>query len=369
VNTARRHNRLAPAHRAFSLLELLVVIAITSLMFTALMTFAHVSLGTIGVLQDQNSAGMTARVALARLTREAMLATVITAAEEYHLAFTCTDITGDGAADQVEYAWDPDSRVLTRTLNSESETFADAVDLFRLEYQYETENEVTLAAPGDVLHMALARFNGVPIGGDYDEGDVTDEDIDVCYDTWYVEQTFENKIEAAAATSVTVRARAEHLPPSVDMLVILREGDTTVAQGWLSREHLATTFQDITIPLTWTAGAGTKMELGKVYQLRFRPGGSYPYWHHAGTLLYQEILNGPGLGDGLTLSYWDGSGHHRTLGDTASLYLTVRGNVTITTPSRSTVPVSVLKKIEATIRTSEGGERVELSRTCKVVNQ
>ena len=97
------------------------------------------------------------------------------------------------------------------------------------------------------------------------------------------------------------------------------------------------------------SGDGTKMELGKVYLLRFRPGGSYPYHHYAGTLLYQEILNGPGLGDGLTLSYWDAFGHHQTLGDTASL--------------------SILKKIEATIRTSEGGERVELSRTCKVVNQ
>jgi prepilin-type N-terminal cleavage/methylation domain-containing protein len=354
-------------HRAFTLLELMIVVAIAGLIFTALAAFSHTGLQTTAVVQRRNLAHQTARTALARFAAEAALATDITAAEEHRFAFVCPDVTGDGAADQVEYAWAANTGTLSRTVNDQTETFAENVTDFALEYQYETDTEVVIAAPGDALPMALASFGGVPLGGDYGEGDVRDEEIDVKYETWYVEQTFENKLEAAKATSVTVRARKHLLSLAVDMYVTLDDLSQTVADGWLRRSQLGWSFQDVNVSLKWKTSGG--MILGKTYRLRFRPGGSYPYKDYCGTLQYQKILNGPGLGDGLTLSFWDENGQQQTFGNQASLYFTVYGEVTITTPTRSDVPVTRLKRIRAVIRVTENDQQVEMARTFQVVNQ
>jgi len=354
--------RGAGGRRAFTLAELLIVMAISSILFVCLATFTHSSLHMTGVLQDKNLAEHTARVALARFTRETSLATVIAAAEEYKLSFTCTDITGDGADDTVIYAWDSGARTLTRTLNGTAETFAENVGLFSLEYQYETEDEVTIAAPGDVLGMTLARFAGVS------DGDAEDRGLHI-QDGGYAVQYFTNKIEVPAATSVTIRARTVMLPPQTDMLILVREVGgawLTVAQGTLQRSQLTTTYQDITVPLTWS-GDDTGMRADKWYQLHIAP---QDYWGYAGRIQYQRILDSAPLGGGLQFGYqelhWTGYVH---LGSMASMYFTLRGNLPITTPRRSTVPVSILKKIKATIRITEGEQQSELVRTCKVVNQ
>jgi len=353
--------RTPRGHRAFTLVELLIVMAISSILFLSLVTFTHSSLHMTGVLQEKNLAEHTARVALERLTREASLASVIAAAEEYKLSFTCTDITGDGADDTVMYAWDSAARTLTRTLNGATETFAENVDLFSIEYQYESEDEVTIATPGDVLGMTLARFAGAP-GGDADDRGLHIQA------GGYAVQYFTNKIEVPAATSVTIRARTVMLPPETDMLILVREVGSwlTVAQGTLQRSQLTTTYQDITVPLTWS-GDGAGMKPDKLYQLDISP---QDYWGYAGRIQYQRILTGAPLGDGLQFGYqelqWTAYVH---LGSMASMYFTLRGDLPVTTPRRSTVPVSILKKIKATIRITEGEQQSELVRTCKVVNQ
>lgn len=347
--------------RAFTLVELLIVMAISSILFVCLATFTHSALHTTGVLQEKNLAEHAARMALARFTREASLATVIAAAEEYKLSFTCTDITGDGADDTVIYAWDRGARTLTRTLNGTTETFAENVDLFSLEYQYESEDEVTIAAPGDVLGMTLARFAGVS------DGDAEDRGLHI-QDGGYAVQHFTNAVEVPAATSVTIRARTVMLPPETDMLILVREVGSwlTVAQGTLQRSQLTTTYHDITVPLTWS-GDDTGMKPDKRYQLYIAP---QDYWGYAGSIQYQRILAGAPLGGGLQFGYrqshWTMYVH---LGSMASMYFTLRGNLPVTTPRRSTVPVSILKKIKATIRITEGEQQSELVRTCKVVNQ
>ncbi|MFH1731690.1 MAG: prepilin-type N-terminal cleavage/methylation domain-containing protein [Planctomycetota bacterium] len=353
--------RTPRGRQAFTLVELLIVMAISSILFVCLTTFTHSSLHMTGVLQDKNLAEHTARVALERLTREASLASVIAAAEEYKLGFTCTDITGDGADDTVMYAWDSGARTLTRTLNGATETFAENVDLFSIEYQYESEDEVTIAAPGDVLGMTLASFAGV--------SPADAENLGLNIQTGaYAAQCFTNNIEVPAATSVTIRARTAMLPPETDMLILVREMGTlaTVAQGTLQRSQLTTTYQDVTVPLTWSGGdAG--MTPDRLYQLYITP---QNYWGYAGRIQYQRILAGAPLGGGLQFGYreshWAAYVH---LGSMASMYFTLRGDLPVTTPRRSTVPVSILKKIKATIRITEGEQQSELVRTCKVVNQ
>ena len=335
--------------------------AVSSMLFLSLATFTHSSLDVTGVIQDKNLAAQTARIALARLTREAALAKVVTAAEQYRLAFTCTDITGDGADDTVEYSWSSNTQALTRTLNGVTETFAENVTLFSLEYQYESEDQVTIAAPGDVLPMSLAQFNGA--GSDDD--DVEDVELDVDKNISYIRQYFNNTIEVPEVASVTVRARTKVLPPETDMYIFLHNAShQRLAYGYLYRGQLTTAFQDITVPITWTGGAGTRMEPDKQYNWHFLPEDGLKY---AGTIVYQHIKEGPGLGGGLMFDYYDSSTH--SFGNMASLYFTVRGNVAITTPTRSTVPQSVLKKIKASIIVAEGDALTEHSRTCKVLNQ
>jgi len=365
----RRSHAPRPSRRsAFTLVELLVVIAISSVLLVSLATFTRTSLDTTAAVQDQDVCDHTGRTALARLAREAGLAKTILSAQEYSLSFVCTDITGDGADDALIYSWDGETQVLSRSLNGSTETFAEHVPLFLLEYQYETEDQVSIASPGDVLPLPLAQFSGVSPADGYDEEDLEDISISVSYATWHIEQTFENFVEAPTITSLTVRAKALEIPPPVDTYVTLDHESVTLATGWLNRSQLTTTLQDVTIPMTWTGGTGRKMELGKTYRLRFRPGGYYPYRKTSCALLYQTIKDGSGLGKGLTLSYWDKYGVFRSLGDMASLYFTVRGNLPVTTPSRSTVPVSVLKTIKATIRVIEGAHTAEHSRTCRVSN-
>ncbi len=355
MQSGRVRNQKHKTKTGFTLAELLVVILISGALFTALATFTHSSLDTTEVRQDTNLAQHTARTALERFAREAGLATLISAAEEYRLTFTCTDITGDGSDDEVEYDWDSDTQELTRTLNGTAETFADNVTLFALEYQYETEDEVTIAAPGDAMPMTLGSFSGVETGGEDHEVDVT---------TWTdIAQYFDNKVEVPAATSVTIRARTKMLPPPSDMLIYLENSDQTVAQGTLNGSQLTTRFEDVTVPLTWIGGDAT-MEPDRNYCLYIQPEDPWPYSVYAGTIQYQEIEDGPGLGGGLLFWY---SWHW--FGDRASMYFTVSGDLPITTPRRSSVPRSVLKTVKATIRVAEGDEQAELSRTCKVLNQ
>ena len=75
-------------------------------------------------------------------------------------------------------------------------------------------------------------------------------------------------------------------------------------------------------------------------------------------------LQEPGI-----LSFWDENGTYQSFGDKASLYFTIRGDVAITTPTRSTVPVSVLKRAKATIEALEGEQTISLTRSFKVSNQ
>jgi len=347
---------------AFTLVELLVAMVISSMMFIALAVFARSSLTTTGILQDKNLAEHTARVALARFTREAALAKAVAVTGPHQFSFTCSDITGDEADDVVVYKWNANTGILARELNGVTETFAENVDLFSLEYQYETENQVTVVEAGDTLGMTLGHFGGYTPGAGED---VEDVEID-SHEGTSIRQYFNSLIEVPAATSVTIRARTKVLPPPVDMYIGLQTWpeQQTVAQGWLYRSQLTTTFQDVTVPLTWIGGAETNMVPDKPYRLYIRPGGSWPYWQYAGTVLYQRINVGPDLGGGLGLGYADW-----WWGARASAYFTVRGNLPITTPRRSTTPASVLKKIKATIEVTEGEHAAELSRTCKVLNQ
>jgi len=345
---------------AFTLVELLVVMAICGIIVVSLSVFTRTTLGTAELLQNQNLASQTCRTALARFGREAALAKVVSALEEYRIAFTCTDITGDGVDDDVEYRWDRETQVLTRILNGAGETFAENVTLFLLEYQYESEDEVTIAAPGETLGMSLGYFHGAD-PSKYDDEDLEDVEVDVDSHTNSIRQFFNNRVEVPAVTSVTVRARTKILPSGTDVYLYLHDpSHTRLAYGYLNRGQLTTTFQDVTVPVTWTDPT-RYMEPDKQYHWHIQPRHT---WRYAGTILYQEIKDGPGLGDGLMFDY---PGHY--FYDMASMYFTTRGNLPITTPTHSSVPISILKTIKATMVVNERGELVERSRTCKVLNQ
>lgn len=343
----------------FTLIELLIVITISSVLFISLATFARTSLITVDVLQDTNLAEQTARTALARLMREVSLAKSVTGAEAQKIAFTSTDITGDGADDDLVYAWGSGTQTLTRTLNGMIETFAENVTAFSIEYEYETEDVVTIASAGDSVGMTLGSFGGVSESQGYDD----EEDFSVTISgSTYAVQYFNNLVEVPTATTATVRARTTFLPPSTDMLLYLFEsGGSVVAYGYLDRGLLTTTYQDIPVALTWTGGSGSKMIPDKQYGLIVMASNSYSY---AGRILCQTWDSGPALSGGLLLgtSWW-------WYGSSAAMYFSVQGNLPVTTPTRSTVPTSILKKVKATIRVAEGDQVAEAARTCKVVNQ
>jgi|GEM_PF-6009354 len=344
--------------RGFTLVELLIVIVISSVLFISLATFARTSLMTVDVLQDTNLAEQTARTALDRLMREVSLAKSVAGAEAWKIAFTTTDITGDGADDDLVYAWDSGTHTLTRTLNGAAETFAENVTAFSLEYGYETEDIVTIASAGDSMSMTLGSFSGVS-GGGYDD----EEDFSVTISGWfYAMQYFNNLVEVPAATTATIRARTTVLPPSKDMVIyLLDSGGGVVASGCLNRGLLTTSYQDIPVALTWTGGAGSKMIPDKQYGLLVMAADGQGY---AGRILCQTWDEGPALGGGLLFrTGWS------WYGSSAAMYFSVLGDLPVTTPTRSTVPTSILKKVTATIRVAEGDQVAEAARTCKVVNQ
>ena len=342
---------------AFTLVELLVVIAISSIMFISLVTFTHSSIRMTGVLQDQNLAGHTARMALARFTREAGLASVIHAAEEYKIAFTCTDITGDGADDTVMYAWDSASKMLVRTLNGVAETFAENVELFSVEYEYETETQVTIASAGDTLPFVAGNFDGTQYNGDDSYLDITKN---------WAAHYFKSKVELPSVDSVTIRAARKVTGVSTTNMIIWLESEShgPLAVGELQPSQLTTSWRDVTVPLTWVADEGVGIQPDTIYSLCVMPSGYSG--SYAGSIRVKNIDDELPAGCG----WWYASmGSPITPRTDWAMYFSVQGSLAITTPRRSTLPVSILKKIKATIRVTEGEQQTELVRTCKVVNQ
>jgi len=348
------------ARRAFTLVEVLIVVAISAVLFMSLATFATRSIQTTEVLQEQNLASHTGRMALLRITREAALAKVITAAEEYTLSFTCTDVTGDGADDALIYAWDPGTRTLTRVLNGVTETFAENVDLFLLEYEYETENQVTIASAGDVLPFTVGKFDG------------TEYAIDGNFylDIWnnWAAHYFVSEAGLPSVDSVTVRAaRKVEGVPTADMIIALHDDATgqALALGRLHPSQLTTSFTDITVPMTWMGGEGVEIQPDTIYRLYTIPDG----WsgEYAGSILVAR-LEEPELPEGC--GWWFANvGSPITPKRDWTMYFNLSGNLPVATPRRSTVPVSILKKIKLTITTTEGDQQTTVVRSCKVVNQ
>jgi prepilin-type N-terminal cleavage/methylation domain-containing protein len=354
VKHARTQPGGSPPRSGFTLIELLLVMAASGVIFTALSTFTHTALHTTDLLQSHNLAGQTARTALARIVREASLARLISATEEYRLAFTCTDITGNGMDDTVAYSWSPITYRLARTLNGSEETFAEGITDFRFEYLFETENQISVAAPGDLLGMELGqhRYTGVA------EADREDLQVDIGFFVYAI-QGFTNQIEVPEASSITLRMKTKVLPPGADLSIFLTDGTYTVAQGSLSRWHLTTTFQDVTIPLTWLGGNAV-MQPDKAYYVYLLP---TDWFRYSGTLLIQRTTNGSSLPNGLGFRT-----NSTNYGSTASAYFTLRGNLPITTPRRDTTASPVLKTITIHMTVNEKGSTYSLSRSGKVTN-
>lgn len=347
--------------RAFSLLELLVVVAVSGIIATAIATFTRSSLMTTDAVQDRHAASHTCRAALARIAREVALAKTISAAEKHRLAFTSTDVTGDGTDDDIAYEWDSGTNELTRTVNGEAELFAENVADFRFGYQYETEDQVAIAAPGDTVAMTLGQFAGIDPATSslYDSDDLQDDQRDVRRSD-QIRQTFTNQVETPAATSATVTVRTKFLPPATDMLVYLADESETVATGRIDRHALALEFQDIVVPLTWQ-NPDKHMEVDKRYYLYLL---SATWEYYSGTVRIQKILSGPSLPNGLELKHgWT------DYGPWASIYFAVRGDLPVTTPRRTITPASILKIVRATITVAEDDQEITQARSWKVVNQ
>ncbi len=341
---------------AFSLIELLVVLAVSGILFVSLARFSRMGLNTTALIQNRSAAEQTARVALDRILREAALAKSISSAEATRFAFTCTDITGDGADDTVEYRWNENTHILSRTLNGVSETFADNVLQFSLGYEYETENQRVVASPGTTLPMSLAGFNGV-------DGMAQDKEIQLAAGA-SVRQDFRNLIEAPRAASVTLRVKATGLPLGANTYVYLKNVATGELLGYgpVDLSQITTEFRDLTVPITWWNGTA-KMQPDGMYALWVWRDNYWLVWHRL-VLCYQRITDDRTLGNGLYLYY--GSPQ---LGNKASLYFSVRGNVPATTPTQVTVPVSLLKRVTASITVSDGAQTCSMTGTCKVLNQ
>ncbi len=358
----RFRNSRAPSHSgrrpcAFTLVEVLMVIAISGILFVSLAVFTNSSIRMTGVLQDKNVAEHTARTALARFTREVSLANIIAAAEEYTITFTCTDITGDGTDDIVTYAWDSNTNALTRTLNGVTETFADNVDLFSIEYQYETEDEVTIASPGDTLPFVAGKFDGSVYDG-------SDYYLNIM--SRWTAHYFTSEVELPSVNSITIRAarRLEDVTTSNMTVWLQTEAGSTLATGELKPSQLTSSWQDVTVPVEWVAGEGVGIQTDTIYAVCVMSSGHSS--SYAGSIRVRNTDAPLPQGNGWWFA-WRGS--PITPRNDWAMYFTVSGDLPIATPSRSTVAVSILKKVKATIRVVEGDEETELTRTCKVVNQ
>jgi len=110
--------------------------------------------------------------------------------------------------------------------------------------------------------------------------------------------------------------------------------------------------------LTWIAGSGTTIEFQKQYTLEIQSTGGWP--GYCGTIKYRDNTTVP---SGYAFGTW------LPLDTTDSAYFTVSGNLQVTTPQHATMTASVLKIITATMSVTEGAQQVQLSRTCKVMNQ
>ena len=310
-----------------------------------------------GVLQDKNVAEHTARTALARFTREVSLANAIHGAGEHQISFTCSDITGDGADDTVAYAWDSASKVLTRTLNGVTETFAENVELFSIEYEYETENEVTIASPGDTLPFVAGSFDGAGYDGDNYYLNIMN--------VWTAHY-FTSEVELPSVNSITIRAarRLQEVTTSNMTVWLQTEAGSTLATGELTPSQLTSSWQDVTVPVEWVAGEGVGIQADTIYAVCVMPSGHSSTY--AGSILVNNTDDPLPQGNGWWFAW---SGSPVTPQNHWAMYFSVQGDLPIATPSRTTVAVSILKKVKATIQITEGDQETELTRSCKVVNQ
>lgn len=345
----------------FTLIEILVVVAISGVIVLALSTFVGSSLHTTEVLQEYNQSEQTARVALTRIAREASLAKSFSIVQSQRLKFICPDITGDGEDDEVEYRYYVATDVLKRTLNGTAEVFATDVTDFSFAYEYETETKVSIAAPGESISFVLGSFDGV--GYDLEDYDRLD-----LWGRW-LGQYFLNTTEVPSVESVTIRARRRtDVAPAVDTVVFLHNAShKTLASGRLERHRLTTSYQDLIVPLTWLAGEDTTMQPDTIYHFHvMADGGSSQY---AGSISIVELGSaGPALPSGCGLGWnWLGLGINPS--QYRSMFYSVRGSLPVTVPTRNEVPVSILKKMKATIEVTEGEHAAKHSRTWKVLNQ
>jgi len=238
-----------------------------------------------------------------------------------------------------------------------SETFAENVDLFSVEYEYETETQVTIASAGDVLTFLAGSFDGADYDGDNYYINVMNN---------WAAHYFKSTVELPSVDSVTIRAARKVTGVSTtNMMISLQTQDgSPLAVGELQPSQLTSSWQDITVPVEWVAEDGVVIQADTIYALCVMPSGYSG--SYAGSIYVRNIEDPLPAGCG----WWYGStGSPITPRNDWAMYFSVRGSLAITTPRRSTLPVSILKKIKATIRVTEGEQQTELVRTCKVVNQ
>lgn len=147
-----------PTRRGFTLIELVVALGLTSIVSAALMSALLLSLRAIPAPDDGGMTGADLDAACEFLLADASLASALTVSST-KLTMTVPDVTGDAAADTVEYQLD--SGTLTRAVNAgDARTLA--TDLASLSFTLTTDtgrvtsvNMLTKTNGGSVHRVAV----------------------------------------------------------------------------------------------------------------------------------------------------------------------------------------------------------------------
>jgi hypothetical protein len=196
-------------------------------------------------------------------------------AEPTRVRVLVPDVTGDGADDELEYAWDgtPGSD-LVRSVNGTPQTVAENVSACTFGYLYsDTEKRIVLSEHG-VEACTVAEFTGFPA----EAGSVFNPRPTFELKTGrLLVETFVPKNDAEQATQIRVRAKRTSSGPDSIVRIVDAGDEAVLAEGRVLNSSLTGTVADCTVPLAWTAPDGRGLRRGSSYYVLMYSDGMASY--------------------------------------------------------------------------------------------
>ena len=345
---APRRKPRAPS-RAFTLIELLVVITITSMLFLSLSAALSGTLQTTAAVAELLSSWQAGASALQRMDKEMGLATQFVATNLRQVSFYVPDITGDAAADLIQYSWSGTAGApLVRTVNGAGSTnvIPQAQDV-KFSYNYRSRSSVgitNLTKDISVTPASFVDYGAYPWGLTY---------YDVRPSPWRG-QSFTPVTDSHRTDYIAVRARTTAIFGGTNLSILLTDRSTgrTLASGTLSKYdlHYYNT-RTFVVPMTWQDADGSGVTTDRDYRWVFKPSSNT----YAADLEAFTITSGSGPSNGTFAEYsTNGGDSWVSLGDQADIRFVTYGTYTITYGINAAQGGSLLRRVDITLTCGTG---------------